>query len=83
MTIVTIKGESLIKTHLRGTLKAVEAELSKNKSFFRCHKCFIINSQYADHVTGNIQNMKIKLKYQGIEIPVSRSKAAEAIRKFK
>ena len=83
VTIVTINGESLSKTHLRGTLKTAEMELSKNKSFFRCHKCFIINSQYADHVTGNIQNMKIKLKYQGIEIPVSRSKAAEAIRKFK
>ena len=83
VTIVTINGESLSKTHLRGTLKTAEMELSKNKSFFRCHKCFIINSQYADHVTGNIQNMKIKLKYQGIEIPVSRSKAAEAMRKFK
>jgi hypothetical protein len=34
-------------------------------------------------VTGNAQNMKIKLKNQGLEIPVSRSKAAEAARKFR
>ena len=83
VTIVTIKGEILTKTHLRGTLKAAESELRKNTSFFRCHKCFIINSEYADHLTGNIQNMKIRLKTQGVEIPVSRSKAAEVLRKFK
>jgi hypothetical protein len=83
VTIVTIKGEILTKTHLRGTLKAAESELKKNTSFFRCHKCFIINSEYADHVIGNIQNMKIRLKTQGVEIPVSRSKAAEVLRKFK
>jgi len=83
VTVVTIKGEILTKTHLRGTLKAAESELRKNTSFFRCHKCFIINSGYADHVTGNIQNMKIRLKIQGVEIPVSRSKAAEVLRKFK
>lgn len=83
ITIVTIKGESINKTHLRGTLKATETELKRNSSFFRCHKCYIVNSEFADHVTGNVQNLKIKLKTQGLEIPVSRSKAAEAIRKFR
>lgn len=83
ITIVTIRGDTLSKTHLRGTLKATELELKKNSSFFRCHKCYIVNSEYADHITGNAQNLKIKLKMQGLEIPVSRSKAAEAIRKFR
>ena len=83
VTIVTIKGDSIAKTHLRGTLKAAESELKKNSSFFRCHKCFIVNTEYADHVTGNVQNMKIILKTKGLEIPVSRSKAAEAGRKFR
>ena len=83
VTIVTLKGETLTKTHLRGTLKAAESELRKNTSFFRCHKCFIINTEYADRVTGNIQNLKIKLKINDTEIPVSRSKASEAIRKFR
>jgi hypothetical protein len=83
VTIVTLKGETLTKTHLRGTLKAAESELRKNISFFRCHKCFIINTEYADRVTGNIQNLKIKLKINDTEIPVSRSKASEAIRKFR
>lgn len=83
VTVVTISGDKLTKTHLRGTLKAVESELRKNANFFRCHKCYIINSEYADHVTGTIQSMKIRLKTQGVEIPVSRSKAAEVLRKFK
>jgi hypothetical protein len=83
ITIVTINGETISRTHLRGTLKAAESELRNNSSFFRCHKCYIVNTEYADHVTGNVQNMKIKLKTQGLEIPVSRSKAAEAVRKFR
>jgi hypothetical protein len=83
VTIVSIKGETLTKTHLRGTLKAAESELRNNTSFFRCHKCYIVNAEYADHVTGNIQNMKIRLKLPGPEIPVSRAKAAETVRKIK
>jgi hypothetical protein len=83
VTVVTIKGEIITKKHMRGTLKAAESELRKNSSFFRCHKCFIVNAEYVDHITGNVQNMKIKLKHQELEIPVSRSKAAEAARKFR
>jgi hypothetical protein len=83
VTIVTIKGDAILKTHLRGTLTAAETELNRNSSFFRCHKCYIVNSEYIDHVAGNIQNMKIKLKPQGLEIPVSRSKAAYVGTKFK
>jgi hypothetical protein len=83
VTVITIKGETLTKTHLRGTLKAAESELKKNTSFFRCHKCYIVNSEYVDHISGNIQNMKIKLKTQGQEIPVSRSKAAEVTSRFR
>ena len=83
ITIVTIKGEILSKTHLRGTLKVAETELKKNTSFMRCHKCFIVNSVYADHLTGNVQNLKIKLKPDGLEIPVSRSKASEVISKLR
>ncbi len=83
ITIVTIKGDELNKTHLRGTLRAAEDELMKNTSFMRCHKCYIVNTQFADHLSGNVQNLKIKLKPQGLEIPVSRSKAAEVTSRFR
>jgi len=83
VTIVTIKEGSLGKTHLRGTLKAAESELKKNTAFIRCHKCFIVNSEYVDHVTGNVQNTKLKLKTRGPEIPVSRLKAPSVSSRFK
>jgi hypothetical protein len=83
ITVVTIQGETINKIHLRGTLRAAEDELIKNSSFIRCHKCYIVNTAYADHLTGNIQNLKIKLKPHGLEIPVSRSKAAEVSGKFR
>jgi DNA-binding LytR/AlgR family response regulator len=68
---------------MRGTLKDAEKELKKNTSFIRCHKCYIINLEYIDHLTGNIQNLKIKLKSWNIEIPVSRGKASELISRFR
>jgi hypothetical protein len=83
VTIVTAAGDTVSKQHIRGTLKAVEEELKKNTSFFRCHKCYIVNSEYIDHLSGNVQNMKFRLKIQGFEIPVSRQKAAEASARFK
>jgi LytTr DNA-binding domain len=83
VTIVTLKGDGVVKTHIRGTLSAAESELSRNKAFFRCHKCYVVNSEYIDHLTGNLQNLKIKLKPQGHEIPVSRSKSAFVSSKFK
>lgn len=83
VTVFSTKGESIIKTHLRGTLKSAESDLVKNKSFIRCHKCYIVNAEYVDHVSGNIQKLIIKLKIQGIEIPVARSRAPEIIRRFR
>jgi hypothetical protein len=83
ITVVTMQGDAISKIHLRGTLRAAEDELVKNSSFIRCHKCYIVNTVFADHLTGNIQNLKIKLKHQGLEIPVSRSKAAEVTSRFK
>jgi hypothetical protein len=83
VTIVTIKGETTSKTHLRGTLKAAEKELKGNSRFIRCHKCFIVNAEFADHTIGNYQNMKIKLTVPGLEIPVSRSRASEVAKKIK
>ncbi len=83
ITVVEVKGEKLIKNHIRGTLKGAESELRRNTSFVRCHKCYIVNSEYADHLTGNLQNLRIILKSHGTEIPVSRSKAASILRKFR
>jgi hypothetical protein len=75
VTIVTMKGVTQNKTTIRGTLKAAESELRKNIRFLRCHKCYIVNLDFVERVTGHNQNMKIKLLPTGTEIPVSRSRA--------
>ena len=83
VTIVTIRNKEIIKTHLRGTMKSIEEELKRDSRFFRCHKCFLVNSEYVDHLTGNAQNMKIILTHACVELPVSRSKSAQAVKKFR
>ena len=75
VTIVTMKGDVQNKITIRGTLKSAESELRKNSRFLRCHKCYIVNLDFVDRVTGHNQNMKIRLFPSGSEIPVSRSKA--------
>jgi hypothetical protein len=81
VTIVTIKDNQQNKTTIRGTLKSAESELMKNSRFVRCHKCYIVNLDYVEKVTGHNQNMRIKLLHSGVEIPVSRSKADIVSRK--
>jgi hypothetical protein len=83
VTIVTMKGDVQNKTTIRGTLKSAESELRKNSRFLRCHKCYIVNLDFVERVTGNNQNMIIRMKPSGTEIPVSRSKADIVHKKIK
>lgn len=83
VTIVTIKNKVQNKNTIRGTLKAAESELRKNSRFIRCHKCYIVNMDFVEKVTGNNQNMKIRLSTSEAEIPVARSKADLVSRKIK
>lgn len=83
VTVVTMNGEARNKVTIRGTLKAAESELRKNRRFIRCHKCYIVNLDYADTLRGHNQNMTIRLLYSGTEIPVSRSKAETVIKSIK
>jgi len=82
ITIVTNRDNKLNKTTIRGTLKFAEEELRKNTRFLRCHKCYIVNLNFVEKVSGNNQNMKIRLSPSGKEIPVARSKAEEVVRRY-
>jgi hypothetical protein len=83
VTVVSIKGDIPVKTTIRGTLKSTESELKKNSRFLRCHKCYIINLDYVDRISGHNQNMKVRLLNSGIDIPVSRSKASHINKNIK
>ena len=77
VTVAIKKDDIVSKVTIRGTLKSAEEELRKNKRFFRCHKCYIVNLDYVDRISGHSQNMKIRLLNSDELIPVSRSKAGE------
>jgi hypothetical protein len=83
VTVVIIKNDVLNKTTIRGTLKSAELELRNNSRFLRCHKCYIVNLDFVERVTGHNQNMKIRLSHSETEIPVARSKAEEVSKKVK
>jgi len=76
-TVVSNENGSLIKIHIRGTLKVIDSKLKGNKNFVRCHNRYIANVKYVDKVIGNTQNMRLKLSHNNLEIPVSRSKAKQ------
>jgi hypothetical protein len=82
VSVSTINGDHISRTHIRGTLKGVESDLKKNSQFVRCHKRFIVNLKYVDRATGNIQNMKLVLNQSGIEVPVSRSCVPSILKKI-
>lgn len=81
VTIVTIKDNVQNKNTIRGTLKSAEYELRKNNRFIRCHKCYLINLDFVEKISGRQQNMKIRLLPSGIEIPVARSKSNEVLKR--
>jgi hypothetical protein len=75
VTVVNVREGIISKITIRGTLKSVEEELRRNTRFIRCHKCYIINLDYIERISGHSQNMKVKLLHCDDIIPVSRAKA--------
>lgn len=57
---------------LRVQLQAIEKELAKYKQFIRCHKSYIVNTNYINDITGNARGLTIHLSVSDTLIPVSR-----------
>lgn len=68
-----IKEKNDIKEHiLRIQLKAVEEKLKQFKNILRCHKSYIVNTNYIQRISGNARGYIFHLRKTPIEIPVSR-----------
>mgnify|MGYP002640553023 CR=1 FL=1 len=67
------EGELLKRTLIRGSLKAVEDDLSGNSKFIRCHRSHIVNMSFFSKRVGHSQNMRLTSSELNLEIPVSRS----------
>ena len=58
---------------LRTTMTQVENELDSCASIHRCHKSYIINSQYVEKITGNARGYQLHMINLEFSIPVSRN----------
>lgn len=58
---------------LRTTMTQVENELNSYESIHRCHKSYIINSEYVEKITGNARGYQLHINNLEFSIPVSRN----------
>jgi DNA-binding LytR/AlgR family response regulator len=66
------KGE-LTYAIVRMTMKKAAETVSPYSVFFRCHRAYIVNLDKIEHVEGNAQGYKLKLRGAGDHVPVSRN----------
>ena len=71
--IVNEKGNNLKEIVIRITLTSVLNQLNAYKNIVRCHKSYIINTNYIQSYSGNARGYSIKTNKTDFNIPVSRS----------
>jgi len=71
--IYHLQKEKLVYSILRSTLKKAEDALLPYPAFFRCHRAYIVNLEKVEHVAGNAQGYKVKIREHDTVIPVSRN----------
>jgi DNA-binding LytR/AlgR family response regulator len=68
-----IKSNNGIKERvLRNTLSNINKDLKDYKNIIRCHKSYIINSNYMDSISGNARGYFLESQTIPQQIPVSR-----------
>ncbi|AUC85754.1 hypothetical protein CW731_10845 [Polaribacter sp. ALD11] len=68
-----LKSEKGLKEKiLRVTLTKIATELKEYSNMIRCHKSYIINTNYIDDISGNARGYLLKSDFIPIDIPVSR-----------
>jgi DNA-binding LytR/AlgR family response regulator len=68
-----VENDELAQRVLRSTLKKSEEHLAKYDQVFRCHRTYIVNLAAVEHVSGNAQGFKLRLRGVNELIPVSRN----------
>ena len=64
---------------LRVTLSKIEKELDGYTKVIRCHKSFIINTNYITHISGNARGYLLESDVISFNIPVSRSFSKQSL----
>lgn len=67
---------------LRVPLKVVQTHLEGFENIIRCHKSYIINSNYVKKISGNARGLYLHIKDLDNPIPVSRKFSQEQLENF-
>lgn len=67
---------------IRNTLTSITSDLTIYKNIIRCHKSYIINTNYVDSISGNARGHFLTTTTLPQKIPVSRSFSKENLRKL-
>ena len=67
-----LENDLVEKKLIRTTLKNIELQLSKHRSFIRCHRTSIVNIIYIDKLERSYSGYSLKMSYLEETIPVSR-----------
>jgi hypothetical protein len=67
------QDDKIMHRLLRSTTKQMEESLQNHAMFIRCHRAFIVNTNYISNTKGNAQGYQLTLYDISQEIPVSRT----------
>lgn len=74
--IHAIHNNKLVSTLIRSTMKNIDSKLHAD-FLFKCHRAFIVNTQFVEKVKGNSQGLLLTVKHIEKSIPVSRNNLKE------
>jgi hypothetical protein len=78
-----LKKDNAIKEKiLRITLTKITEKLKEHPNIIRCHKSYIVNSNFINAIKGNARGYLLKSNYISEEIPVSRTFSKESLKVF-
>ena len=73
---------SLKEKILRVTLSKIESELEDYTKVIRCHKSYIVNTNFIGDISGNARGYLLKSTIIPFDIPVSRSFSKQSLMSF-
>jgi hypothetical protein len=76
------KDDTIKEKILRITLTKITEKLKDHPNIIRCHKSYIVNSNFINDISGNARGYLLKSKYISEEIPVSRKFSKESLNVF-
>lgn len=67
--------DEITESVLRTGISKIEGETSRYQNLIKCHRSFIVNVNYVEHVKGNAQGYRLTIKNSNNEVHVSRQYA--------